>query len=232
MHERSSLPRAWVRERGEYNKRREEVSPDVPSVLPPFPKEAPRNRLGLARWLVQRDHPLTARVTVNRLWQSVFGVGLVKTSEDFGTQGERPSHPDLIDYLAVAFVESGWDVKALARRIVTSETYQQSTEATPESYRQDPDNRMLARGSRFRMDAEMIRDQILATSGLLNPSMFGKSVKPPQPAGIWKAVTLPSSFPKTYAADVGEKTYRRSLYTFWKRGMPPPQMSLLNAPTR
>ena len=188
--------------------------------------------MDLAEWLLSRKHPLTARVAVNRFWQQFFGVGIVKTSEDFGTRGDWPSHPDLLDHLTVSFVESGWNVKALVKQIVLSGTYQQSSEATPEAFENDPENRLLARGSRFRMDSEMIRDQILATSGLLNSSMYGKSVKPPQPPGIWQAVTLPDSYPRTYSPDSGDKIFRRSLYTFWKRGMPPPQMSMLNAPTR
>ena len=157
---------------------------------------------------------------------------MVKTSEDLGTQGEWPSHPELLDHLAVSFVESGWDVKALVRRIVLSQTYRQSSVATPDAYRRDPENRLLARGPRFRLDAEMIRDAALMTSGLLNPTMFGKSVKPPQPAGLWKAVTLPDSYPRTHEADAGDAVYRRSVYTFWKRGLPPPQMTLFDAPTR
>jgi hypothetical protein len=189
-------------------------------------------RADLADWLLDPSHPLTARVAVNRFWQQLFGVGLVRTAEDFGVQGEAPSHPGLLDHLAVRFVRSGWDVKALLRAMVTSRAYRQTSAAPSDDYRADPDNRLLARGSRFRMDAEMIRDQLLASSGLLNPERFGKSVKPPQPDGIWKSVTLPSSFPRTYAADTGDKIVRRSLYTFWKRGLPPPQMTILNAPTR
>jgi hypothetical protein len=177
-------------------------------------------------------HPLTARVAVNRFWQQLFGVGLVKTSEDFGAQGEWPSHPELLDYLAVSFRETGWDVKALVKQIVMSETYKQASKANPKEFEADPENRLLSRGPRFRMDSEVIRDQILATSGLLNTQMFGKSVKPPQPSGLWESVSMPSSYPRVYEADTGEKTYRRSLYTFWKRGMPPPQMTILNAPSR
>ena len=188
--------------------------------------------MDLAEWFVSAEHPLTARVAVNRFWQQLFGVGIVKTSEDFGAQGEWPSHPELLDYLAVSFVESGWDVKALVKQIVMSETYQQASEATPDRFEDDPENRLLSRGSRFRMDSEMIRDQVLATSGLLSYDMYGKSVKPPQPAGLWKAVSMPSSYPRIYEPDTGDKIYRRSVYTFWKRGMPPPQMTILNAPSR
>jgi hypothetical protein len=185
--------------------------------------------MDLARWLVDPQHPLTARVAVNRYWQQFFGVGLVKTSEDLGSQGEVPSHPKLLDYLAVSFVESGWDMKALRKQIVMSKTYRQSSIAPPKEFRADPENRLLARGSRYRLDAEMIRDQILATSGSLSLRMYGPSVKPPQPAGLWKAVTMTG---ERYRADSGEAARRRSVYTFWKRAMPPPQMTILNAPIR
>jgi hypothetical protein len=191
-----------------------------------------KTRLDLAEWFVSKQHPLTARVAVNRFWQQLFGVGIVKTAEDFGAQGDWPSHPDLLDYLAVSFMESGWNIKALMKQIVMSETYQQASEATPEEFQRDPENRLLSRGSRFRMDSEVIRDQLLATSGLLNVELFGKSVKPPQPEGLWKSVSMPSSYPRVYEPDTGSKTYRRSVYTFWKRGMPPPQMTVLDAPTR
>jgi hypothetical protein len=205
----------------------------VPAFLPPMKKtEGLRTRLDLAEWLVDPSNPLTARVAVNRFWQQFFGVGLVKTSEDFGSQGESPSHPKLLDHLANRFVESGWDVKALLRSIVLSQTYQQSSSATREQYLADPGNRLLARGSRFRLDAEVVRDQMLSVCGLLNTTMYGKSVKPPQPEGLWKIVTMPSSYPRVYVPDTGEDIYRRSVYTFWKRGLPPPQMTIFDAPTR
>jgi len=233
MKERAEVRPAHVLIRGNYDALGEQVERHTPAFLPPMAQtDETRTRMDLAAWLVAPEHPLTARVAVNRFWQQFFGVGLVKTAEDLGTQGERPSHPDLLDHLAISFVASGWDIKALVKRIVMSETYRQSAVATPEAFERDPDNRRLARGSRFRMDSEMIRDQILATSGLLNPTLYGKSVKPPQPPGIWKAVTLPDSLPRTYSPDSGEKILRRSLYTFWKRGMPPPQMTILNAPNR
>lgn len=235
MKERTEVRPTHIFIRGDYDKLGDRVERDTPGFLPPMkpvPQGSHRSRMDLAEWLVNPAHPLTARVCVNRIWQQLFGVGLVKTAEDFGTQGEPPSHPDLLDHLSMAFVESGWDCKALVKQIVMSAAYQQSSKATPEAFERDPDNRLLARGSRFRLDAEVIRDQILATSGLLNPSLYGKSVKPPQPAGIWKAVTLPDSLPRTYVADTGDKAMRRSLYTFWKRGMPPAQMAILNAPTR
>ena len=233
MRERSEVRPTFILERGAYDAPGAPVERGTPECLPPLEaaSDVP-TRLDLARWFTTEDHPLTARVVVNRLWQQVFGVGLVRTSEDFGVQGEPPSHPALLDHLALSFERSGWDVKGLMRRIVTSATYRQSSLAEPAAFSADPENRLLSRGSRYRLDAEVIRDQILATSGLLNREMYGKSVKPPQPKGIWEAVTLPSSFPRRYEADQGTATLRRSIYTFWKRGMPPPQMSILNAPTR
>jgi hypothetical protein len=232
MAERPTKPRAWVLQRGEYDQRQEEVSPAVPAVLPPLPKGASANRLGLAKWLVHPDHPLTARVMVNRLWQSFFGTGLVKTSEDFGAMGEQPSHPKLLDWLAVEFVESGWDVNHMIRLIVTSATYQQYAGAKPETFRLDPDNRLLARGPRVRLDAEVLRDQALDISGLLVRKMGGPTVKPYQPAGLWKVVAITGSNTRFFTKDEGEKLYRRSLYTFWKRTSPPPSMAAFNAPTR
>lgn len=220
--------------RGAYDRLGERVERGTPGFLPPIASEegGTPSRLDLARWTVSPEHPLTARVAVNRFWQQLFGVGLVATSEDLGVRGEWPRHRDLLDHLAGSFVESGWDVKALLRRIVLTETYRQVSDAPRAAYERDPQNRLLARGSRFRLDAEVIRDQVLATSGLLNPEMYGKSVKPPQPDGVWRAVTLPDSYPRVFQADEGDAIHRRSLYTFWKRGMAPPQMTILNAPTR
>ena len=232
MQERPTVPRAWVLARGEYDQRRDEVAPDVPAVLPPLRDGVPRNRLELARWMVDPDHPLTARVTVNRLWQSVFGVGLVKTSEDFGVMGEQPSHPELLDWLAAEFVESGWDVNHMLRLIVTSNAYRQSSRMTPEKLSRDPDNRYLSRGPRLRLDAEVLRDQALAVSGLLNRTVGGPSVRPYQPAGVWKVVAVPGSNTHEFQQDSGNDLYRRSLYTFWKRTSPPPAMAAFNAPTR
>jgi len=189
----------------------------VPASLPPMPREAPRNRFGLAQWIVSRDNPLTARVTVNRFWQAFFGVGLVKTAEDFGVQGEVPPQRELLDWLAAEFIESGWDVKALMRLIVTCETYQQSSRfavhGSP-SAEVDPENRYLARGPRFRMPSWMIRDQALFVSGLLNGQLAGPSVKPYQPEGIWEEATFGK---KSYVQDHGDALYRRTLYTFWRR---------------
>jgi len=230
MKERSDVRPTFILQRGQYDSPGEEVQRNTPQFLPPLETNGDvASRMDLADWFVQPEHPLTARVAVNRIWQQLFGVGLVKTSEDFGNQGEVPSHPKLLDYLAVTFVESGWDVKALVKKIVMSKTYRQSSVATPEQFRSDPENRLLARGSRYRLDAEMIRDQILATSGLLSKTMYGRSVKPPQPAGLWSAVSM---IGERFTADTGEAIRRRSVYTFWKRSMPPPQMTILNAPLR
>ncbi|MDG2129568.1 MAG: DUF1553 domain-containing protein [Fuerstiella sp.] len=242
IQERDSKPRAWVLERGEYDRRGEEVAPWVPDILN-FPGTAFRgsdvepgrqltNRLDLARWLVHPDHPLTARVMVNRLWQSVFGTGLVKTSEDFGVMGERPSHPELLDWLAVEFVQSGWNVNHILKLILTSSTYRQSGVVTAEILAQDADNRYLARGPRIRLDAEVLRDQALAVSGLLRRDMGGPSVKPYQPAGLWKVVAITGSNTRIFSRDSGDGLYRRSVYSFWKRTAPPPSMAAFNAPTR
>ena len=230
MKERAEVRPSHIMKRGQYDAPGEPVTRNTPEFLPPLTKRGDTaTRLDLAEWFVDRDNPLTARVAVNRFWQQFFGVGIVKTSEDLGSQGERPSHPELLDYLAASFVESGWDVKALVREIVLTKTYRQSSLASPAAFRTDPDNRLLARGSRFRLDAEMIRDQILSTSGLLSRAMYGRSVKPPQPDGLWKAVTM---IGERFRPDVGDAIYRRSVYTYWKRGMPPPQMTILNAPIR
>ena len=216
--------------RGEYDKKGEKVEPGVPAILPPWPKDEPKNRLGLARWMVDPSHPLTARVTVNRFWQQYFGVGIVKTVEDFGVQGERPSHPELLDWLATEFIRSGWDVKHLQRLIVTSATYRQSSRVTPELLAKDPENRLLARGSRFRVDAEEVRDLALFVGGLLVEKEGGQSVKPWQPPGLWEAVSYNNS--QKYAPDTGEPQYRRSLNIYWKRQSPPPNMLIFDAPTR
>jgi mono/diheme cytochrome c family protein len=216
--------------RGEYDKPGEKVQAGVPAVLIPFPKDAPMNRLGLAKWLLDPSHPLTARVTVNRLWQQVFGVGLVKTAEDFGVQGERPSHPELLDWLATEFIRSGWDVKHMMRLLVTSATYRQTSRASPELRAKDPENRLLARGPRFRVDGEVVRDTALYLGGLLLDKRGGRSVKPYEPPGLWEAVSFNNS--QKYVQDLGEANYRRSLYTHWKRQSPPPNMLIFDAPTR
>lgn len=233
MKERSEVRPTHVLVRGVYDQPGELVERNTPGFLPPLKSHGPvKTRMDLANWLTDRSHPLTARVTVNRLWQQFFGVGLVKTSEDFGAQGEWPSHPALLDDLTVNFMESGWDVRHLVKTIVMSQTYQQSSVASREEYLEDPDNRLLARGSRFRLDAEMIRDQILAISGLLNRKMYGRSVKPPQPPNLWKSVSMVSSSTYSFEPDTGDRIYRRSVYSFWKRALPPPQMTIFDAPTR
>ncbi len=231
--ERTDIRPAYILKRGEYDKKLDKVGRDTPAFLPLMPSDAPRNRLGLAQWLVAPNHPLTARVEVNRLWQQVFGVGLVKTAEDFGSQGEAPSHPELLDWLAVQFREDGWDVKKTMKRLVMSATYRQSSHGTKEQLAKDPANRLLSRGPRFRLDAEELRDQALAASGLLVEKIGGPSVKPPQPAGLWEAVGYSGSNTVHFTADTGaEKVHRRSMYTFWKRTAPPPEMSILDAPSR
>ncbi len=221
--------------RGQYDQPLERVDPGTPAVLPPPPADAPANRLGLARWLVQQEHPLTSRVAVNRIWELLFGQGLVSTSADFGSQGDPPSHPELLDYLAVEFRESGWNVKRMIKTICMSATYRQSSAGTPEQLRRDPNNRLLARGPRFRLPAEMIRDQALAASGLLSPRVGGPSVRPYQPAGLWKEVSHYGSTPATaqvFVQDHGDRLFRRSLYTYWKRTSPPPSLTTFDAPTR
>jgi hypothetical protein len=203
----------------------------IDSVKPPV---QPRlTRLDLAKWLVRPDHPLTARVAVNRYWQTVFGIGLVKTAEDFGTQGERPSHPELLDWLATEFVRTGWNTKAMMRLLVTSATYRQSSRITPAMAERDPENRLLERGPRSRLQAEFVRDQALAISGLLVDKVGGPSVKPYQPAGLWEEIAFGGGFSaQTYVQDHGEDLYRRSMYTFWKRTVPPPSLQVFDAPER
>ncbi len=205
------------------------VEPAVPRAFHPYPPGAPTNRLGLAQWLVAGDNPLTARVAVNRFWSQLFGVGLVETEEDFGTQGEPPSHPELLDWLAVQYRDSGWDTKALLRMIVTSATYRQSSRATPTLLSKDPRNRLLARAPRVRLEAEMVRDQALALSGLLSRKIGGPSVFPPQPAGLWQAAF---NGERTWTTSSGEDRYRRGLYTFWRRTVPYPSMATFDAPSR
>jgi mono/diheme cytochrome c family protein len=232
MSEKSEEAMAFILHRGEYDKRRDRVLADTPDILPPMPDDLPRTRLGFAQWLFLPEHPLTARVTVNRFWQEVFGNGLVRSAGDFGVAGELPSHPELLDWLAIEFRESGWDVKKLFKLLVTSAAYRQAATVTPDKLQKDPQNRLLSRGPRFRMDAEMVRDYALAVSGLLAPKVGGPSVKPYQPEGVWEAVAMPESNTKKYERDTGEKLYRRSLYTFWKRAAPPATMDIFNAPNR
>lgn len=231
--ESEKIKPAFMLERGEYDQKGEQVERMTPKAMPAFPEEFSKDRLGFAQWLTTGRHPLTARVTVNRLWQQVFGTGIVKTSEDFGAQGEIPSHPELLDWLATDFVENDWDVKRLMKMMVMSSTYRQTSRVTKEQLAKDPENRYLARGPRFRLDAEMLRDQALSISGLLIPTMGGPSVKPPQPDGLWFAVGYSGSNTVRFKKDSGAgKVHRRSLYTFWKRTAPPPQMNTFDAPSR
>jgi hypothetical protein len=227
MQEMPTPRDTFVLIRGEYDKHGEKVSPGVPASLPPLAAGVPNNRLSLARWLVDPANPLTARVTVNRYWQMLFGVGLVKTVEDFGSQGEWPTHPELLDWLATEFVRTGWNVKSILRTIVTSATYRQASQVKSELLRRDPENRLLARGPRFRLSAEMVRDQALFASGLLVEKFGGPSVKTYQPASLWKELA-----DVEYKPDHGENLYRRSMYTFWKRTVAPPNMIAFDAAGR
>lgn len=233
ISQEKGMPReAFILNRGEYDQRGELVQRAVPAVLPPLPPSETTNRLDFARWLVSPEHPLTARVTINRFWQQFFGTGLVKTAGDFGAQGEWPSHPELLDWLATEFMQSGWDVKHMIRLMVTSATYRQNSAVTPALFQHDPENRLLARGPRFRLDAEMIRDNALFVSGLLVEKLGGRGVRPYQPPGIWEAVGYTDSNTAKFTQDHGEALYRRSLYTFWKRTAPPPYLTTFDAPSR
>ncbi len=229
--ESSGIAYADMLTRGVYNARTERVRPGVPHFLPPLPAGAPSDRLGLAEWTVSPDNPLTARVTVNRMWQEIFGTGIVETTEDFGVMGARPSHPELLDWLAVDFRDSGWDVKRFYKQLVLSATYRQSSRVTPQLAEKDPKNRLLARGPRFRMDSEMLRDTALAASGLLVEKIGGPSVKPYQPPGIWDG-SHDASNTRKYVQDHGDALYRRSLYTFWKRMATMPDMDTFDSPVR
>ena len=236
MRESLTPPETFLLQRGDYQQPAERLEPGTPTTLPPLPIGAPANRLGFAQWLTAPEHPLTARVAVNRCWQMVFGTGIVKTAGDFGAQGQYPSHPNLLDWLATEFMHSGWNVKHLIRLIVTSATYQQSSTVTPELRVRDPENRLLARGPRFRIQAELLRDCALAVSHLLNDTVGGPSVKPYQPSGLWKEISFsPDSTrfsEQAYQTDRGANVHRRSLYTFWKRSAPPPNMTAFDAPNR
>jgi hypothetical protein len=229
MQEKPMRGDTFILIRGQYDKPGEKVQPGVPASLPPLPKNATPNRLALARWLVDPANPLTARVTVNRYWQMYFGMGLVKTAEDFGSQGEVPRQQDLLDWLAADFIGSGWDVKAMQKTIVMSATYRQSSKLSPTLLARDPDNRLLARGPRYRLPAEMVRDQALVAGGLLVEKVGGPSVKPYQPPGLWEELGATAG---AYPQDHGQGLYRRSLYTFWKRTIPPPGMMIFDAAGR
>ncbi|HTA29408.1 MAG TPA: DUF1553 domain-containing protein, partial [Candidatus Cybelea sp.] len=219
--------------RGQYDQPRDEVQPGVPEFLLSFPPASPRNRLGLAQWLTDARNPLTARVVVNRFWQGIFGSGLVKSSGDFGYQGDYPSHPELLDWLATRFIDSGWNVKELIRLMVTSATYAQSSDSSPELNERDPENRLLARGPRQRLTAEMLRDQALFVSGLLYDKLGGPPVFPYQPKDLYKGIVVAANYPgTTYTESDGQDLYRRSLYTFWKRTVPYPTLSIFDVPDR
>jgi hypothetical protein len=237
MEELKDPRAAYILKRGDYDKRQDMVFRAVPAVLPKMVTEKTTNRLDLARWFVAKDHPLTARVTVNRFWQQFFGTGLVKTANDFGSQGEFPINPELLDWLACVFRDGNgttpaWDVKEFVRMLVTSSAYRQSGQVTPAKLEFDPENRFVSRGPRFRLDAEMIRDNALYISGLLVEKMGGRGVRPYQPEGIWEAVGYTASNTAKFTQDHGEALYRRSLYTFWKRTAPPPSLITFDAPSR
>jgi len=226
MKEMPEPRETFVLERGQYDTYAERVYPNTPEKIFPFPDSLPKNRLGLGQWITHKDNPLTARVAVNRYWQHLFGTGIVRTTEDFGNQGEMPTHPALLDWLAVTFVESGWDVKALHKLMVMSNTYRRSSLASDELMEIDRDNRLLARGPSKRLTGEMLRNNALAASGLLNNAIGGPSVKPYQPEGLWKINGA------AYEEDKGEKLYRKSMYTIWKRSVPHPTIATFDAPER
>ena len=232
MGDQDTIRKTHILKRGVYDAPGEEVEPATPEAILPFNKDYPKNRLGLAKWLFDKQNPLTARVYVNILWQEFFGRGIVKTASDFGMQGELPSNPALLDWLAVDFMEHNWDIKGLVKKIVTSATYKQSAAITPEKLEKDPDNIYLARGPRYRLPAEFVRDVVLASSGLLNTTIGGPSVKPYQPAGVWEGATSGRGLLSVYNQDHGEKLYRRGMYTLIKRTVPPPTMSIFDASNR
>ena len=232
MGDMGKMRATYLLERGHYEhpKKDEVIKPGVPAFLPSLPKDAPPNRLGLAQWLTRPDHPLTARVAVNRYWSLLFGKGLVTSVSDFGTQGEWPSHPELLDWLAVDFVKNGWDIKRTIKQMVMSATYRQTSKITPELIAQDPNNILLGRGPRFRLQGEFIRDNALAVSGLLVNKVGGPGVKPYQPPGLWNEVSLGGNV--RFKQDSGDGLFRRSMYTYWKRSAPAPSMTIFDAPTR
>lgn len=229
MEDRPKTRDTFILNRGEWNQPGTKVAANTPSFLPTIPENYPTNRMGLAQFLVSRDNPLTARVLVNRVWEHFFGIGLVKTQEDFGSQGEPPTHPDLLDHLATEFIESGWNLQELQSKILNSAAYLQSSKGSADSYAIDPENRLLSRGPRYRLPAQIIRDQALAAAGLIHQQIGGPPVKPYQPAGLWREIL--KGRPK-YVQDKGDKLYRRSLYTLWRRAVKPPEMMLFDANER
>lgn len=232
MSDLDTMRKTHILRRGAYDAPGDEVQPNTPNFILPFNKSYPKNRLGLAKWLVDKQNPLTARVFVNQVWQEFFGKGIVKTSGDFGMQGELPSHPELLDWLAVDFMEHGWNIKRLVKQMVMSATYRQSAVVTPEKLATDPDNIFLARAPRYRIHAEFVRDVVLSSSGLLVPKIGGPSVKPYQPAGLWEGATSGRGLLSMYVQDHGESLYRRGMYTLIKRTVPPPAMSIFDASNR
>ncbi len=232
MGDLDTARKTYVLIRGGYDAHGAEVEPGTPDSILPFNKDYPRNRLGLAKWLFDKKNPLTARVYVNQMWQEFFGKGIVKTAADFGKQGELPTHPELLDWLAVDFMNHGWDIKRLLKQMVMSATYRQSAVITPEKLRADPDNILLARSPRYRIDAELIRDVVLSSSGLLNKTIGGPSVKPYQPSGLWEGATSGRGLLSVYKQDHGADLYRRGVYAFIKRTVPPPVMGIFDASNR
>ena len=232
MGDLDSLRKTYVLKRGSYDAHGEEVTAGTPKAILPFNDQYPRNRMGLARWLFDEKNPLTSRVFVNQVWQEFFGRGLVKTSADFGMQGELPSHPALLDWLAVDFRKNGWNIKRLVKQLVMSATYRQSAVVTPEKLYADPENILLARAPRYRVQAEFIRDMVLSTSGLLVRKIGGPSVKPYQPDGLWEGATSGRGILSMYKQDHGESLYRRGIYTIVKRTVPPPTLGIFDASNR
>src|SRR5690606_29212692 len=233
MEEMKKIRPSYILDRGVYDQPTARVFPNTPEAILPYPEKYPKNRLGLAQWLFHQDNPLTARVTVNRFWQRMFGTGIVASSFDFGNQGSLPTHPELLDHLALKFRDGGWDTKKILKYIALSATYQQSTNTTPKLLELDPENQLLARAPRLRLSAEMIRDQALKISGLLTKEIGGPSVKPYQPDGIWEATTGGGGgSTAAYTTGTGGDLYRKSIYTFWKRTVPPPSMMTFDAASR
>ena len=232
MKEMETPRKTYLLARGVWDAPLEQVFPGTPKEVMHFDEGLPSNRLGLARWITDKRNPLFSRVTVNRYWKMYFGEGLVRTVDDFGNQGSLPTHPELLDWLARDFANSGWDLKALQKKIVMSATYRQSSDADAAERENDPENQLLARGPSYRLSAEMIRDNALAASGLLVKKVGGPSVKPYQPAGLWEEKGVFSHYLLTYQQDHGDELYRRSLYTFWRRTSPPPSMTVFDAGSR
>jgi hypothetical protein len=232
MKESDTVRKTYVLTRGNYDQHAEEVQPATPLAILPFSEQLPKNRLGLSKWLFDKNNPLTARVFVNRIWQEFFGRGLVKSASDFGMQGSLPSHPALLDWLAVDFRENGWDIKRLVKQIVMSATYRQSAEIGKEKLKADPENIYLSHAPRIRVPAELVRDIVLGSSGLLNKSIGGPSVKPYQPPGLWELATSGRGLLSVYEQDMDSLLYRRGMYTFIKRTVPPPSMMIFDGSNR